>query len=389
MKNNMYYTDALLLLAIVLLSGLSLFMIYSSWSISSIVFGDGTFLGTFGKQLLLVVASMLIYYAASKFPYKCYYKIAYFLWWLSVFLLLYVFTTEEINESRSWIPLPFANFQPSELAKIAVVLSLGRYYYNLKKKSEPMGFNNGILIPFTIVFVPTILVIFQPDPGTALVILGIGAFCFFVSGTKLKFLLRILPKISLIVVALSLFLVTLNFATNGATLRGLINQQSRMISRFNNFKDPCGDYFGDGFQICNSLIAINSGGVTGKGLGNSTQKYLYIPESHTDAIYAVTAEELGFAVVGIVLLIYLFLVLRIMYYAKKTTDKFCQITCVGVASLILLHVFVNVGGIINLIPFTGIPLPFFSYGGTFLMLCAGFMGMLQSIIISIKRDGEI
>ncbi len=389
MKNKIYYTDGLLTLAILFLSSLSIFMVYSSWSITSIVFGGSSFMGIFGKQALFLVLAVIVYFLAVKIPYKVYYNSAYALWGLSVVLLVVVYLFDPVNDSRSWIQLPLVNFQPSELAKIAVILAVGKYYQRLINRKEPVTLVNGLVTPSLLVLIPAALTFFQPDPGTVVIMLGISFCCLIASGLRLRFFLKHSVKVFAILFGLISMFAIANLIFDGAPMNGLKESQSRMIGRFNDYDNPCGDYYGDGFQICNSLIAINTGGLTGKGIGNSTQKYLYIPESHTDAIFAVTAEELGFIVVGFILLVYLFIVLRILYYAKRAPDKFSQITCIGVAALILIHVFVNVGGIINLIPFTGVPLPFFSYGGSFLLMCFGFLGIVQSIIISIKRDGDV
>ncbi len=389
MKNTFYYSDGLLTLFLAILSGFSLFMVYSSWSISSIVFGESTLLGIVSKQIIFMSLAFFVYIIAAKIPYRIYYRYAYVLWIISVFLLIIVFKSEPVNDSKSWIQLPLFNFQPSEFAKLTMILSVGKYYQNLFDKKGKITLGNGFALPLAIyVLIPSALVFFQPDPGTVLIMLFISVSCLWFSGITIGFFIRFSSKIFMFFIVASVFLFSVNFFTSGALVTGFKESQARMIGRL-DYKDPCADYYGEGFQICNSLIAINSGGLTGKGIGNSTQKYLYIPEAHTDAIFAVTAEELGFVGVGMILLIYLFVVIRILYYTQLAPNRFTKIILGGISGLILIHVFVNVGGIINFIPFTGVPLPFFSYGGTFLIMCAGFMGVAQSIIISIKRDGDI
>lgn len=387
MKNRTVYSDKTLSTIIILLTVLSVIMIYSTWSITHIVYGESSSFGIVGKQAMFLILSFLVYIFTMLTPHTFFKRTAYILWGIGILLLLLVFMFEPINESRSWIPLYFFNFQPSEYVKIAVTLAVAKYYHNLfnKYSRSEINIKNAFLTPLWLVLIPVALITMQPDPGTALIIL---MFCFvmlLMSGLKLRFFIKNTFKIGILVVVIALGIGLVNIFTRGALVDTVVSYQSRMINRF-DYKDPCNDFEGDGFQICNSLIAINSGGVLGKGLGNSTQKYLYLPESHTDAIYAVTAEEFGFAAASIVLILYCIMIIKVIYYARKATDRFSMLVCVGIAFMLFAHVFVNIAGILNLIPFTGVPLPFFSYGGTFSILSFGSLGLIQSIAISINRE---
>lgn len=388
MKNRIYYSDGILTALIYILAVFSIFMIYSTWSITNIVFGQSTIFGTVGKQLMFLTVASSLYFIAMKIPYTFYRKMSYFIWFLAVILLLLVFMFKPINDSKSWIPFPYFNFQPSEFAKFAVIVVIANYYHKLFKSKEKITLRRGFITPLLFVLVPSLLIFLQPDPGTMLIIVGISVVLLVVSGLKFGFFFKYGTKLVLLIGALTMMVIAINSVTDGALVASFEEKQSRMLGRF-DYKDPCDDFYNEGFQICNSLIAINSGGLFGKGIGNSTQKYLYIPESHTDAIFAVTAEETGFFTVAGIIIVYAAIVLRILYFARRAPDRFSMITCVGIAMLVLVHVFINIGGILNIIPFTGVPLPFFSYGGTFLLLCFGLLGVVQSIIISIKRDGDV
>lgn len=388
LKNRFFYADKTLSVLILLLSFASSIMVYSTWSITTVVFGENSALGIFGKQLSFLLGSVILYFIIMHVPYKRFKDFAFINYLIALALLCVVFLFPPINNSKSWIPLPGFNFQPSEFAKIVLIFMTAAYYSKLMNKQVKMDFKRWILKPAIMIGIPVILIIIQPDPGTALIIVAFIAMMFFATGYTLRaFIKSTFKAIPYVVVVFGIVLVG-NIATKGAVVDSIMSSQSRMISRF-DFRDPCGeDFSGSGFQICNSLIAINSGGLGGKGLGNSTQKYLYLPEAHTDAIFAVTVEEHGFIKTMLLIIIYAILIYKILFYAKKTSNTFAMLVCVGIAFMYLTHIFVNIAGILNIIPFTGVPLPFYSYGGTFSLLCFGSLGVVQSIAIEVNREGE-
>lgn len=387
LKNRIFYADRTITAVVLLLTFMSGIMIYSTWSISTVVFGDNSAFGIFGKQLMFTILAISFYFVTMRIPYKSWKKLVTPLYIIMIFLLVIVFSFEPINDSHSWIPLPGFNFQPSEFSKIVLIMYMAKHYDYLIRKEVRMDYIEWIIKPLFVVSIPLALIIIQPDPGTALIIISFLAVMFFATGYKLRNIIKALFKFAPLFIVLAFVFVIANVATSGAVIGGMKNNQARMISRF-DFKDPCDDIDGSGFQICNSLIAINSGGLTGKGLGNSTQKYLYLPESHTDAIIAVTAEEWGFVGTMIILILYGVLIYKILFFAKKASTPFGYLICVGISFMFLVHISVNILGILNVIPFTGVPLPFYSYGGTFLILCFGSLGIVQSIAIEHNR-GEI
>lgn len=385
LKNRFFYADKTLTIAVLLLSFVSCIMVYSTWSISTVVFGTSSAFGIFGKQLLFLFGSILLYFIVMHIQYKRFRTFAPLLWFISVILLCVVFLFEPINNSKSWIPLPGFNFQPSEFAKIVLIFYIAGYYDRLVRKEVKMDYINWVLKPMGMILIPVALIITQPDPGTALIFIMFLTAMFFATGYKFTYLIKSLIKISPVIILVAVIAILTNVFTGGAALEVVKDSQSRMINRL-DYKEPCGDFKGDGFQICNSLIAINSGGYAGKGLGKSTQKYLYLPESHTDAIFAVTVEEQGFIKSVLILLIYMIIIYKILFYAKRTKNFFAMLTCVGIAFMYLSHIFINIAGILNIIPFTGVPLPFYSYGGTFSLLCFGALGVVQSIAIEVNRE---
>lgn len=385
LKNRIFYADKTITIAVLLLSFISSIMIYSTWSITTVVFGTDSAFGIFGKQLLFLILSLILYFIMIHVQYRKLRMLAPLAWLVSIGLLILVFFFEPINSSYSWIPLPGFNFQPSEFTKIVLIFFIAGYYDKLVRKEVKMDYVNWIVKPFVFAFIPLFLIFIQPDPGTTLIFIMFLSAMFFATGYKVSLLIKSMFKVAPVVIVVAVIAVLANIFTSGAVVEIAKTSQSRMINRL-DYKDPCGDFRGDGFQICNSLIAINSGGLTGKGLGKSTQKYLYLPESHTDAIFAVTVEEQGFIKSVLILLLYMVIIYKILLYAKKTNNFFAMLTCVGIAFMYLSHIFINIAGILNIIPFTGVPLPFYSYGGTFSLLCFGALGVVQSIAIEVNRD---
>jgi len=214
-----------------------------------------------------------------------------------------------------------------------------------------------------------VLVAIQPDLGTASVIFGIVVMIFYALPLK-RATRGPINRIFLggiILVALALIL------TGGSFLRDY------QLKRF-EFLDPCKRYEEEtGYQLCNSLIAFNNGGLTGKGIGKSTQKYLYLPESHTDFIFPITVEEWGFLVGLLIIFLYLFMLYRILNIAKRATNLGNSIIAYGVFAYILIHISINLIGVMGIGPLTGVPLPFLSYGGSFTLTLLFSMGLVQRV----------
>ncbi|MFV0498699.1 MAG: FtsW/RodA/SpoVE family cell cycle protein [Bacilli bacterium] len=386
MKNNRKYSDLYITICVVLLAILSCVMIFSTWSITSVVFGESSSFGILAKQLVIIFLSFGTYFVMMHIQYNFFKKYAYIFYLIAVVLLILVFFFPKVNDSHSWIPLPFIGLQPSEFAKLALIISVAKYYDNIIRKKIKMDYSTWFFIPLLPILIVLLAIFLQPDPGTTLIIILFLFVMLFATGFKFRYVLKSFIKFVPLITVVLVITFIVNVIYDGAVINYFLSSQARMISRIADFKDPCSKIIGSGFQICNSLIAINSGGITGKGLGGSTQKYLYVPEAHTDGIFAITGEELGLVATLFIMLLYAVIIFRIIYYAKKTDSIFAYLVCIGIAFMYLAHIFINIAGILNIIPFTGVPLPFYSYGGTFSIICFASLGLIQSIAISVNRE---
>ena len=232
------------------------------------------------------------------------------------------------------------------------------------------------MIPCIIVF---FLVALEPDLGTACLIAIICMFIFFALPLSKDKNMKIL-RIATVIAAIGGILF-LNFNSDILT--------STQASRF-NFKNPCSRYLEEsGYQVCNGYIAIHNGGLFGVGLGASTQKYLYLPAAHTDFIFAIITEELGLIGGGCVLIAYIFLLFRILVIARNATNLRNSIIAFGTFAYILSHITINLGGLLAIIPLTGVPLPFLSYGGSFMINLMILVSLTQRVAIETKRKKQL
>ena len=267
------------------------------------------------------------------------------------------------NGVNGWLFIGGFGIQPSEFAKTILILFLAIIFEKLIKVRNLS--NVAKVLPFVVPIIFVFLVFEQPDFGTMMILLGITAVIFFMVpyDGKTKFIMITFTIISVLLLALVMVV----------TGKGLTKSQ---MSRF-NYKNPCTRYRETtGYQVCNGYIAINSGGLFGSGIGNSKQKYLYLPEAHTDFIFAIIIEETGLVAGAIIILAYFIIIWRILMIGKKSYNLQGTIICYGVATYIALHIMINLGGVLGLIPLTGVPLPFYSYGGSFminLLICLAFV----------------
>jgi cell division protein FtsW len=272
--------------------------------------------------------------------------------------LISVFFLDRSHNTHRWIHLGGFSLQPSELAKPALILFLA---YFLESRTKSMGDWRNTLLPAvipTLVFVG--LIVFQPDLGTALALCAITVSVLFVAGLDLKYLGY----------AFLTSLLPLYFLIFHVRYR-----RDRMLAFMNPFSDPQGK----GFHMIQSLIAVSTGGITGLGLMEGKQKLFYLPEPHTDFIFAVTAEELG--LVGSVIIVALFTVFlwRGIRTALRTQDTFGQFLVVGITCMVVVQAFVNISVVLGMMPTKGIPLPFVSYGGSSLFVTLACVGVLLNV----------
>ncbi len=356
MKKLLSKIDIPLFLMMILYSILGLVMILSASSVSAVLRYNVSSYHFFIRQLIFVVFSFLVGIYIVLNIKTSRYKLFVPLLVVGILAALVglFFYGMITNHAQSWYDLGFFNLQPAEFAKSVLILYMAVFYgKSAKKKNNNLYYN---LIPLAVAGIIFVLVAMQPDLGGALIIGGIAFLTFLTVPFDKKNQLKLFKVLCIGIVLLGIGLVY-----SGASILN-----SRQLSRL-QFKNPCSRYAEDtGYQVCNGFIAIHNGGLFGVGLGNSTQKYLYLPEAHTDFIFPILVEELG-AIVGIfVLLGYLYILYRILKIAKGAKGNVRNmILCYGTFSFILLHLLVNLMGVLALIPLTGVPIPFLTYGGSF------------------------
>ena len=359
--------DVPFLVLVLILMGIGLIMLFSaSYATAYYENKPSTyyFLRQGGFALVGIVAMIIM----SFIDYRLIKKLAIPFLLLSVFLLVLVLIigTGNYGEKR-WINLGI-RFQPSELAKVAVIFFFSSYISGHTDKMHT--FKYGVL-PFVIVLgVIGYLMYCEPHLSGMILIFLLGAAIMFVGGTHMKWFIGAM---------------VLGATGAGAAICFLDYARKRVMTWFDPFLDPKGD----GYQIVQSLYAIGSGGLLGLGFGNSRQKYLYLPEAHNDFIFAIVCEELGFIGAIIILALFTCLILRGYWIALHARDKFGALLAGGISTMVALQVALNVGVVTGVMPVTGAALPFFSYGGTALMILLFEMGVVLSVsrYIPIKSEG--
>ncbi len=369
--------DKPLLFFMILYTIIGLVMILSASSVSTVLRYNVSPSYFFIRQLLIVGASFFVgLVMILRIPTKKYRFLAPLYLLGVVGLLFLVFGYGMVaGGAQSWLDLGFFNLQPTEFAKTALILYMAVFYEKSIKKRKPFVYN---FIPIIIAIVIFFLVAMQPDFGGAVIIAGIVFFTFLVIPFEKE------SKVNLI--------KYLGFAAiiGGVALlySGSDIFNSTQLARL-KFQAPCQRYMEDtGYQVCNGFIAFHNGGLFGVGLGNSSQKYLYLPEAHTDFIFPILVEELGLIVGILVIIGYGYILYRILKIAKAADSIRNAIICYGTFIYILLHLLINFMGILALIPLTGVPLPFLSYGGSFNMNLIAILFVVERVSIENKQNAE-
>ena len=316
----------------------------------------------FVRQLVFALLGLAAMWLASRLPMEFYRRWAFpFLGFTLVLLMLVPVIGVKANGSRRWLGVGGLTLQPSELAKLAVILSFAAL---ICRTGERMcSFRRGIL-PFAGILAAVVgLLVLEPHFSASVIILAIGAVMLFLGGVRLGWFAGA-------------------FGAAGAGLALLLTFFPYASSRINTWRDPFSDTSDRGYQIVQSLYTVGSGGLSGLGLGGSRQKFLYLPEEHNDFIFSVVCEELGFIGAALILCLFALLILRGFWIAFHCRDRFSFLTVCGITSLLAIQVFLNVAVVTNLLPCTGISLPMFSYGGTALLIQLGELG----IVLSASRD---
>lgn len=364
------YIDKWLLLISTLLFVIGLVMVFSSSNVAAFMRYSASPYRFVVKQALILGVGVL----GSLFVIRISTKVYGIISWpgmlaITGILALVLVYGKIAGGASSWIDIgPFA-FQPSEFAKVIMIVWMASFYHINKNRLNKYTVS---LLPLLICALIVFLLMCQPDLGTAIIFAGIVGFIFLIVPIDLKIKVRTIAIILLVAIVGVIVIVS-----KGGNL--FFQHQ---IERF-DFTNPCSEekFYDQGNQVCNGYIAFNNGGLLGKGLGNSTQKYLYLPDSHTDFIFPIVIEELGLLFGVFIILLYIFLLSRIIIVAHNSTNNRNAIMCYGIAFYIFFHIIVNLMGVTGLMPMTGIPLPFLSYGGSFTICLVVSLAIVQRVAI--------
>ena len=316
----------------------------------------------FMRQLGFALAGVGAMYALSLFPMQFYRRMSFLVLAAAAGLLALVpVIGVSQGDAKRWISLGFTTFQPSEIAKIGIILYFAALICKFKGRMRTVRY--GIL-PFAgVLLIVVALLVMEPHFSAAIIIIAIGAVMLFLGGVRLYWF------VGALIAALAALGVVMTFFPYAS-------------SRITTWLDPFANTSGSGYQIVQSLYAIGSGGLFGLGLGQGRQKYLYLPEEHNDFIFPVVCEELGFVGAIAILILFALLVIRGYWLAMHMRDRYSFLVTAGITTLLAIQVILNVAVVTNLVPCTGISLPFFSYGGTALLIQLAEMG----IVLSASRD---
>ena len=351
--------DYILLISILILSALSLFVMYST--------DGGELLYHTKSHLVKLSIFFVLMVFMSFFNIKIWHLSSYFLYGIIILLLIWVSIYGiKVSGSQRWMNLYFLALQPSELMKIGIILCLSKYYHRVSV--EKVNSFTSISFALTIILIPIILVISQPDLGTSILIALSGLIILWLGGVKIKYFFF----------SFITFLISLPFIIS--------NLQPYQKLRILTFLDPDRDPLGAGYQIIQSKIAIGSGGFSGKGFLQGTQSYLdFLPEKHTDFIFTLFSEEFGFIGSIGLLLLYSIIIIRIIRIGVISRSSFAKLFCFGFAFSIFIYITVNLSMVLGLLPIVGSPLPIMSYGGSSMLATMIGFGIVMSAKVHSKQ----
>jgi len=359
--------DYTLVLAPIILTIFGIIMIYSSSMVVAVDKYEGSPDLFFLKQLKWFILGLFVYIVVLAFPYKIYKKFLKLIFFGAPLLLGTVLLFgKATNNAQSWLNFGQIGFQPAEFIKLGVIIYLAGVFSN--KQSYIDKFAPAFGPPLAFIFFIFLLVYKQPDLGTALIILAISSMIIICSGIRVKHLG------ALVLVAFVSALILFPLLTD--------EQLNRFTAAYDPFNEEIADR--DGYQLINSYIAIAAGGLAGDGLGKSIQKFGYLPEPHTDFIMSIISEELGILGVGFVLFMLAFIIWKGFSVAMRANDPFGSLLAIGISGMVGIQSIVNLGALTGLLPITGVPLPFVSYGGSSLVLLMVSMGILNNIAMFSK-----
>jgi len=353
--------DLLIFASALALLTIGLVMVFSASSPMAFhEFGDSTYFVK--RQLFWALLGTVAMIATMNIDYHLYRRFAVAVYAVAVGLLGLVLIPAVgtvAGGARRWIVLGgFVRIQPSEVAKVAIIIVLAAYMSSIGPRMQ--RFLTGVVIPIALVAVPLALIVAEPDLGTAVAILAVCVIMLFLGGARLTHLLLLVPP-----------------AVAGLVL--LIVTEEYRFRRYMAFIDPWQDPLDTGWHVIQSLLALGSGGLFGLGLGMSRQKYHYLPETHTDFIYSILGEELGFVGCAAVIALFFVFAWRGMRAALRAPDRFGGLLCAGLTCMIVFQALMNIGVVTSSIPITGISLPFISAGGSSLTVAMASVGVILNV----------
>lgn len=374
-KNTLKDMDKILLVITTLLFIFGLFNIVTASSRAAVIRYNTSLYSYFFKQLVSIIAGLIVTIFILGIPTKKYGYAGAIFYTVVLILLLYVyFFVDEQQGSKNWIVIKgFGTLQPSEFAKPAMIIMVSFMFEKMYKTLKNPNINHYDSIA-KILFVgclyPAIIFLCK-DLGTMIVITTIFGVLFITSPILKNEKIKMIGAVVFVGILILLF-------------KGSSIFTPAQLSRF-DFFDPCSDYYEGGYQICNGFIAINEGGLFGNGIGESKQ-VSYIPESHTDSVFAIIAEEYGLIICTLIFIAYLVILFRIFKLSSRTSTIKGKYICLGIGVYIFLHFLINLGGLFGIMPLTGVPLPFLSYGGSYTLSLMISLAVVQSIHIETERE---
>ncbi len=362
--------DRFLFFTIIVLISFGLFMLFSaSWVKSLEVTGDESRTYFLTSQMAKLVPAFFIFIFLTKINYRKLQIISPYLLLISFLLLVYTKFQGCAGDSCRWLSIGPISFQTSDIARFSMIIFLASYIDNNYKYMQQ--FFKGILVPLASIAPITIMIIIQPDNSTTLIMLMIAFTMLFVGGVSL------------------IQLATIGALSIGTIGIFILNEKNYALGRILSFLDPTSSE-SVGYQSSQALIGLKQGGFGGMGIGESIQKYSYLPETHTDFIFAIIGEEMGFITGVILMIVYYLIFYRAIQISKKSNDIFGILLSIGFGLSITIYAFINIGVVIGVFPVTGVPLPFISYGGSSLIINLMMIAVLLNISkaqrkINVKR----
>ena len=351
--------DRFLFISVIALISFGLFMLFSaSWVKSLEITGGESRTYFLVSQMIKLIPAFFIFIFFTKINYRKLQFVSPYLLFISFLLLIYTQFQGCNGDSCRWLSIGPISFQTSDIARFSVILFLANYIDNNYKYMKQ--FVKGIFYPLLATLPIALMIIIQPDNSTTLILLIITYAMLFVGGASI------------------IQLATIGVLSIGVIGIFILNQKNYALGRILSFLDPASSAT-VGYQSNQALIGLKQGGLSGMGIGESIQKYSYLPETHTDFIFAIIGEELGFIVGSLLMLVYYIIFYRAVQISKKSNDIFGIMLSIGFGLSITIYAFINIGVVIGLVPVTGVPLPFISYGGSSLITNLMMIAILLNI----------